>query len=94
MRRERESRLTPLAGSARKALPILLAAALLAAPGVAGANSGGQTTSGSGWNDVYYGSGGLNQAEAIGGTITINEPTLYAAGGIILSSSSALPLFS
>ena len=87
MRRERV-RLTPLAGSARKALPILLAAALLAAPGTAGANSGGQTTSGSGWNDVYYGSGGLNQAEAIGGTITINEPTWYAAGGIILSSSA------
>ena len=88
--RERERvRLTPLAGSARKALPILLAAALLAAPGTAGANSGGQTTSGSGWNDVYYGSGGLNQAEAIGGTITIDEPTRYAAGGIILSSSSA-----
>ena len=58
--RERESRLTPLAGSARKALPILLAAALLAAPGTAEANSGGQTTSGSGWNDVYYGNKGFN----------------------------------
>ena len=86
MRRERV-RLTPLAGSARKALPILLAAALLAAPGTAEANSGGQPSSW--WDDLYYGSGGLNQAEAIGGNITIDEPDWDAAGGLILSSSSA-----
>ena len=86
--RERERvRLTPLAGSARKALPILLAAALLAAPGTAEANSGGQPSSW--WDDLYYGSGGLNQAEAIGGNITIDEPDWDAAGGLILSSSSA-----
>ena len=64
--RERERvRLTPLAGSARKALPILLAAALLAAPGAAGANSGGQTF----LDDWYIGRGGQEKTEAIGGEV-------------------------
>ena len=83
--RERERvRLTPLAGSARKALPILLAAALLAAPGVAGAtNSGGK------WDNLdgdpwYVGNGGGSN-----GNITIDEAmTSYASGGLIYETSA------
>ena len=80
--RERESRLTPLAGSARKALPFLLAAALLAAPGAAGANSGGywDNLDGDPW---YVGHGGSD------GNITIDEAmTSYASGGLIKSTSA------
>ena len=83
MRRERV-RLTPLAGSARKALPILLAAVLLAAPGAAGANSGGQTF----LDDWYIGRGGQEKTEAIGGEVIIDSPTSYAAGGLIYFSPS------
>lgn len=81
--RERESRLTPLAGSARKALPFLLAAALLAAPGAAGANSGGywDNLDGDPW---YVGNGGGSN-----GNITIDEAmTSYASGGLIYKTSA------
>ena len=82
MRRERV-RLTPLAGSARKALPFLLAAVLLAAPGAAGANSGGM------WDNLdgdpwYVGNGGGSN-----GNITIDEAmTSYASGGLIYKTSA------
>ena len=78
-------RRTPLAGSARKALPFLLAAVLLAAPGVAGAtNTGGQTVDIGGvfYDPWYYGGGGSD------GNITIDESTPYASGGLIYDTSA------
>ena len=85
---EREFRLTPSAGSARKALPLLLAAALLAAPCAAeAANSGGQTQ-----GPWYYGSGGTDATEASNGVVAVDTKTDCVGGGFIFKSSTNVTL--